>query len=322
MNDKNELVSAEIGAVVTQIDNVVKNCMPAIDNANVGFMETFIIAQGMFTLRELFTKNKEIEKAITAMANTPLGFMTDRSPAALAMRKPGKQLKPYTYPQLAEACIEAMLNGYRLTNSEFAVIAGRYYAMKNGKYRKIIETPGLTDFKFTTTPPLFDVENRLHDGQMRPTQIAKVQGFASWKLDGVQNWLGQTKDETDLEDKIVFKIKVNAFMGDDGVKGKAESKLFSKVLERITGRVLPESTDADDVIDVDLDAAPTPENDLADVVNNKPWVMPQEMQTRALECAKHDKDAWELAEKQAGPILNEESFYQVLTVFDEICENG
>jgi hypothetical protein len=47
------------------------------------------------------------------MRDTSLGFMTDRIEVTIAdARRRNKRLVPYTYEEIAECCIKAMLNGY------------------------------------------------------------------------------------------------------------------------------------------------------------------------------------------------------------------
>lgn len=227
--------------VSNEIDKIVKDCVPITSSLVPEFSKTLTLAQGVNTLREIFRTNKEIKETVQAMQNTPLGFMTDRTPAALRKAEEnGKPKKPYSYDQISEACVEAMLNGYRITGNEFNVIAGRFYAAKAGKYRKIVEDPRVTDFKFAVAPP-----------EIAGT-TAKVRCFASWKIDGQPFSIGHNTGGNGVEDRVTFNVKVNSFMGDDAVIGKAQSKLFSRVLQYLTRRIQPEATDVTeaDVIDV------------------------------------------------------------------------
>lgn len=350
MNKRNEkaLAKTELKQIVKSIDAVVKDCLPVMEKDAEGFQEALTIAQGMKTLREIFQTSQPIKDAIMAMANTPLGFMTDRTPAAVAasQRASRKTLVPYNYNEIAECCIEAMLKGYRITNNEWNIIAGRFYPAKNGKYRKVNEMPGVSDFKFTTTPPLFDIEQRMTDGKMYPTQIAKVQCFASWKLNGVPYQIGQSVNKA--EDKLVFKIRVNKGMGDDGIKGKAESKLFSKVLERLTGRIIPESTDVQEHAVIDILPEDSPAADLkkiSDVQTDEPAadqkkapgvqtdepaadhvpvheqeMTPDEIQDKIFECTMMNEDLWDVAEQEHGPIIDETSFIKTHDRFLELLK--
>ncbi len=214
------------------IDAIVSRCAPlAMESAN--FSSALAVADGIKHLRMIFTTHPGIKETVEAMQNTRLGFLTDRTPKSIAASKAqGKTLTAYTYEEVAEACIEAMIKGFRITNNEFNIIAGNFYPAKNGKYRKIIEYPGITDFQFTTTSPIYEADNK-----------AKVQAYASWCKDGIKQSLGISAPDKGIQDTQVFKIRVNAYMGEDAIIGKAHSKLFSRVLERITGKVQPEATD-------------------------------------------------------------------------------
>lgn len=228
----NELITLDQAA--KEIDKITNECAPLALQESETFSMALKVADGVKKLRQLFLSHAGIKEIITAMQDTRLGFLTDRSPKALSIAKAtGKTLNPYTYNEIAECCIEGMLKGYRITNNEINVIAGNFYPAKNGKYRKIIEYPGVTDFQFTTTTPAYDSDGK----------YAKVQGWASWKKDGIKITLGNSDPEKGVQDTQVFKIRVNAYMGEDAIIGKAQSKLFSRVMERLTGKVQPETTD-------------------------------------------------------------------------------
>lgn len=239
----------EVLAVGSQIDQIVKECMPLATQESQNFVQALTLANGIKALRQIFKTDPHIKETVEAMQNTNLGFMTDRTPQAIARAKAdGKTLHPYTYEETSEVCIEAMLKGYRISGNEFNMLVNRFYPAKDGKFRKIVETEGITDFQFTTTSPMYEAP-------VNNIQYAKVQAFASWKKDGVLATLGSS---TKTEDKLIFKIRVNRAMGEDAIVGKALSKLFSRVLMRITGKILPESTDVmeGDVVDAETTEAP------------------------------------------------------------------
>ncbi len=230
----NELLTLEQAS--GEIDKVIAECAPLCLQTQETFTATLRVADGVKKLRQLFLSHAGIKDTVLAMKDTRLGFLTDRSEKAVAAARNGnKPLVPYSYNEIAECCVEAMLKGYRITNNEFNIIAGNFYPAKNGKYRKIIEYPGVANFQYTTTPPQYDPDGK----------YAKVQGFASWAKDGVRQVLGHSDAEKGVQDTQTFKIRVNAYMGEDAVIGKAQSKLFSRVLERLTGRVEAETTDVE-----------------------------------------------------------------------------
>jgi len=256
--DGNEVVQIDY---LETVDVIVDKCLPIQAAKSQKFSEVFQLAEGIKTLRVIFDR-EEIRETIFAMKDTRLGFLTDRSEKALAIaRKNKKDLKPYHYNTLREACIEAMLNGYRLTGNEFNVIAGNFYATKNGKLRRINECSGVSDFEFTTTTPTYESD-----------KVAKVQCWASWRMDGNEVRLGY--NDNGKEDKLIFKIRVNKMMGEDAVVGKALSKLFSRVLIRLEGRITDANADepGEDAIDVTPE---TPDADFDKLLNKKGYEMDQ-----------------------------------------------
>lgn len=197
-----------------------------------GFETAFYMAAAIRDLRVVFDQ-KNVRDVVESMIDTRLGFKTDQRDGD-SYRKPIK----YEWPQIKECVIDALLSGYRITGNEFNIIGGNMYPTKEGKYRKIIEFPGLESFKPTTTPAQFFEEERSgYKGKREMFQLAKVQCFATWILNGEPQKIGHD------EDKLPFKIKVNVGMGDDAIIGKALSRLYTRVLMRLTGVSVPESDD-------------------------------------------------------------------------------
>ncbi len=252
-----------IVAVGNQIDSIVNQCLPIAAQQSQNFVQALTLANGIKALRQIILHDKHIKETITSMQNTHLGFMTDRTDLAIWKSKQGsgKELKPYRYEDVAEVCIEAMLKGYRITNNEFNMIASRFYAAKNGKFRMIQECEGVTDFAFTTTSPQYEAKSQ--DGK----QYAKVQCFASWRMDGTLVTLGSSESS---EDRLMLKIVVNKYMGEDAIVGKALSKLFSRVLMRLDGKIMPEATDViedDNIVDAEFDEKTA--SDLSEAIQKK-----------------------------------------------------
>lgn len=242
--------SQAVLVVGNQIDDIINQCLPIAAQASQNFVQALTLANGIKALRNIILHDKHIKETITSMQNTHLGFMTDRTDLAIWKSKQQgskKEIKPYRYEDVAEVCIEAMLKGYRITDNEFNMIAGRFYAAKNGKFRRIQEHEGLTDFTFTTTSPQYEPKSQ--GGK----QYAKVQCFASWRMNGTMVTLGSSEK---AEDRLMLKIIVNNFMGEDAIVGKALSKLFSRVLMRLEGKIMPEATDIiedDNIVDAEIE---------------------------------------------------------------------
>jgi len=255
--DKKLTIKDSIQSLVVttdKIDTIIAECLPIMNNlGNASIQESLVLAKGMELLQTEFKNSLAIKATILNMANKKIGFMTDRSPSAIkyAKAKQKKEIIPYTYDELAECCIEALLKGYRLISNEFNVIAGGFYAAKNGKYRKITEYPGINNFKFGTGLPEYTIQNQLAYNGVEKVQYAQISCWAEWELNAKKNTIGKT-NKTPNEEPMIFNIRVNAGMGNDALVGKALSKLFSMVLFRLDGILLSESTDIS--IDTELNA--------------------------------------------------------------------
>ena len=205
-------------AKAQEIDQVASEAMAIYENAT-SFAHELQVAQSIRALREALTP--EVMAPVMALMNTNLGFLTDRDP-----RKPKKNsepIVPYSVDVVRDVFIEAKLRGFRATGNEFNIIAGNFYGAKNGLKRRCEQTPGVTDLKIWIDVP------RTREGGA----ICKVS--ATWKRNG--------KDDK-IEGEIA--VKVNEFMGIDGIVGKAERKLYKRVLDRLTGVDTPEGDPGDD----------------------------------------------------------------------------
>lgn len=260
----------EILEKTQRIDSIVLECIPIAASQSAEISKALLLAKGVNRLMELFD-TKEIMENIMALANTKLGFMTDKSPAIIrAAKYKNKTINPYSYSEIKPCIIEALLNGYRITGNEINIISGNMYPAKDGKYRKIVEYPGVTDFAFTTTTPEYISETRMNYGSEQTQQFAKVGCFASWKKNGKVFEVGNPGKDGSIEDRLVFKIKAYG-NDDDNVLGKSLSKLFTRVLMRITGKSESEMTEfPGESIMVDQPSVETkPTNDLSDAINSK-----------------------------------------------------
>ena len=213
--------------VIDKIVKVVDECSPIIkqniakNNAiSSSIRETLILAKGIEILRNIFRTNEAVKATILNLADSPLGFLTDRA-------KKKKSEEKYQYNELADCCLEAALHGYRWYGNEFNIISHKFYPAKDGKYRHIVETPRLHNFEF---------------GNSAPKQITKeyssVSCWATWSIGDKQYDIGVKEG-----DFLTFSIRTWDDTGMDAIVGKALSKLFSRVLYRIDGTLLPEATD-------------------------------------------------------------------------------
>jgi hypothetical protein len=256
---------SDIIPVTKEIDNILSECQPIMKGEVSGMANSLILAKGIFQLKAILYENENLKKTIQYMQDSKVGFMTDRSPAIIeAAKRRGKAIVPYTYNEIADCVLYALLFGYNLYGKEFYVIAGNFYASQFGKYRHIMENRNISDFHYANSPPIFKTENRAAKEKNVIVPYAEVECFASWYRQGKKFYLGNHPDNKD-KDPLVFKIKVDAFTGDDGVVGKALSKLFTRVLNRLSCNYIeqpvldpPEPEEIEPIIEVDTNNDPTP----------------------------------------------------------------
>jgi hypothetical protein len=235
---KAEIQQEQTREIALQFDNVLDRIKEISVAQN--FTESLALADAYMQLTQLMMQ-PAIEQRIMALKDRPIGFLTDRSPDIIrSAQRDNRKIVPYSYQDIAECCVEAMAAGYRITGNEFNIISKRMYPAKNGKFRRIVENPQVTGFRFANTSPMYDVADTASKETKRgaAVQYAKVQCFAEWQQDENTVTLGH-----DEKDKLIFLIRVNAYMGEDAIIGKALSKLFSRVLLRIEGNVVPDATE-------------------------------------------------------------------------------
>lgn len=212
----------------TEITAVCRDFRSHLERNGDDFGQMFLTASAIQQIRQLFTK--EMLKEVRKLENTKLGYMTDRKPGT--KDKFNKEVEPYPDDVVRDVLIEAGIRGFRWHGNEINIIAGNFYATKEGLKRKIRETSGISQYRETIEPFRFSGGER-----------CEVTASATWQLNAKSN-----------KTRATFSIRVNRGMGDDAIKGKAESKLRRAVLF-ILGE--PELDIPDpEAIDVDTEEAP------------------------------------------------------------------
>jgi len=211
--------------VSKRIDQIASGAMDLFKQAG-SFESELAVAQAMSDLRAVLTP--EVMQPVMALMNTDLGFRTDRDPKVTPRDKDGHPMTPYPVDVVRECLIEAKLRGFHVVGNEWNIIAGRFYACKNGLRRKVTSYRGVTDFRDT-----YDVPRTVAD------KGAIVKCRASWKKEGIEDSLERE-----------FPIRVNAYMGSDAILGKAQRKLLAAVHDRLAGVMTPEGDANEEVIHV------------------------------------------------------------------------
>ena len=173
-------------------------------------------------------QNPEIIKPLRSLLGSNMGIGVDTD---------YKTKQPANYPDhvVADCVLTALSQGYRLASpagQEWMIFRGNFFAKKVGKFRKIIEFPGLTNFVHLVDPPA------------PKGDVVTVKCYAKWKLNGEQESIGYEGDE------CVFRLRQNSMSNDDNNIGKSESKLFSRILFRLTGSYIADIDDAESATDV------------------------------------------------------------------------
>jgi hypothetical protein len=204
--------------VIIEIEKACQDCSLATLQKLSPIRRTLALANGMQTIRKHLTG--PLMQDIMALANTPLGFLTDRKPGAVD--KNGKEVKPYGEGVIRDAVIEGMLRGASIIGNEMNVLVGRCYLTKAYFERAVREWPGLTHLEVSEGVPT------------RTTSASHVlvSMRATWRLNGVPQEL-QCAHTSEGDYRIP--VVENAGMGADAVLGKARRKFFAKIFARLTG---------------------------------------------------------------------------------------
>lgn len=187
----------------------------------------FVIAHAVTAIRSALTNS--IMADIMMLANSSLGFKTDRPPGSKT--KDGKPMPMYPTEVVRDCMVQALIRGLRMTGNEINIIAGNLYVTKEGYRRLVREFPGLTNLRVQCGVPKKTGEGALVDCK------------ASWEVERIP-------DEMVCEGAYAIPIRVNAAMGVDAILGKAESKLYRRIYDRLVGS---------DLALPDVEEAPTAE---------------------------------------------------------------
>lgn len=179
-----------------------------------------IMARSLKMLRQLLTP--ALMADVMELQGNKLGFRTDKD------TKGG-----YPVEVVRDVLVQAMLRGVRPVGNELNIIAGQLYITKEGFERMLKDFPGLTNLQIEIGVPAMGDKGAL------------VPCRASWKINGVSDLLVCEKG-SDSDYRIP--IKVNEGMGVDAIQGKAKSKLFRRIYERLTGTAI-EEVESGEIID-------------------------------------------------------------------------
>ena len=194
--------------VFKQMDGVVAQVLGS--DLQGKFEKAYLVSTAIQKLREGLTD--EYMRPIMAMQGSKLGFKTDKD-------KEGG----YLMNVVKDCVIDATLIGLSVAGNEFNIIGGNMYPTKEGMKALLRKIDGL----------VYDITFQLP--RMSETSAA-VTAVVNWDFKG-----GKGQKELQIP------IKVNKFMGVDGVIGKATRKASYWLYNHITGNDFGEG----DVMDIE-----------------------------------------------------------------------
>ncbi|HET7624384.1 MAG TPA: hypothetical protein VFM25_03895 [Verrucomicrobiae bacterium] len=209
-------------AMAKRVDEIASGAMELF-KVSGSFESELGVAQAISDLRATLTP--ELMQPIMALMNTDLGFRTDRDSKLAPRDKDGNPMQPYSVDIVRECFIESKLRGFHSVGNEWNIIAGRFYACRNGLKRKCEQWPGVTDLKTNWGLPRSAGEK----GAIVPVK-------ATWRKDGVADSI-----ETEIP------VRVNFGMGADAILGKAERKIYKRIHDRLSGISTPEGEAGEDI---------------------------------------------------------------------------
>lgn len=240
-------------------DNLLENMQKVIDSvapvataATVSLAQSVQLANGYNQLKQ-FLDHPQIKTLVESMANSKMGFLTDRPPGSMKWdprQKKMVKVNPYTYPEIVEAVVPLVMEGYQFAGNHINIISGNGYRAKEGKYQHIMRL--VDSFSHSVGGPLKDNPDK--DGR----GIAKMRCQARWEIEGNVGSIGYG------DDICTIAVEYDRYAGLDKLVGQAESKLYSRVLTRITGKFFSEGE-----LDSSLSVDPAPEPDKTDKVKDK-----------------------------------------------------
>ena len=206
----NENALAKVEDTATQLEQISKSFgLDGLVNVSP-IMRAVRLSQGVQALREILTIER-VKFLFMPLMGSPLGFLTDRD------RKPDK----YSPEVVRDVLVEAFLRGFMPTGNEFNIISERFYAAHNGLERKVLEFKGVSGVCLTPGVP-----------EPGPAGSALVSYRATWYLDGEQMSI-VCENKGGIDTRIP--VNVNNGMGPDAILGKAERKIYHRILKRLLG---------------------------------------------------------------------------------------
>lgn len=215
-------IPAKFEAKLAELDAFSEqNSLALLTDGKGGFTAAIGMATAMNQLRAMLTD--DVMEPIMSLQSSALGFKTDKDKDPPSQRYPVEVVR--------DVLIEATLKGFRMVGNQSNIIAGRFYATKEGFEDWMLRESRkghLTQFQDAYSVPKYISDQEAH-----------VNISASWTY---KNKMDQFKD-------VSIAIRINKGQGADAILGKAKRKLLARIYSRLTGLVIAEG-EAGEAIDV------------------------------------------------------------------------
>ena len=167
------------------------------------FERTIALGIAMNDFRDALTDG--MLQSIKKLENTKIGFRTDN---------------PNGYPLevIRDCVIEASIRGLQCVGNQWNIIAGQFYATKEGFTYLLRRLPGLSGLKIKHNPA--EIRENSTSGKSRDgREYTKIEreGLVRSRLEWT--WNGESHSE-----ELEHVIRVNAGMSQDAILGKADRK--------------------------------------------------------------------------------------------------
>lgn len=203
-------------AAIAKIDDTIRTSQKALrqaEDSNSPMLKAMLVARAMKEVRDLLTP--EIMKDVMALMGSKNGFKTDRD----------TEQSKYTVGQVKEVMTEAFLRGFFPVNNEVNIIAGGFYAAKNGLERHVREWPGLTGLEMRPDVPV----------KSGSGEVALVGYTAKWLLDGKPYSIECLKT-AERDQRIPVRVNSKSIV--DAIIGKATRKMYARIHQQLTGSAI------------------------------------------------------------------------------------
>lgn len=199
---------------IAKLDDFCKSSALAIQHAHDSgsdMQKALILARATVGIRNRLTP--AIMADVMQLQGSPLGFKTDKD------RNGG-----YPVDEVKTVLTQALIQRLRVTGNEWNIIAGNLYPTVQGLKRLVSEFPGLTDLDIQVGVPV-----------KASDETSLVPCTAKWKYEGTPYSIECIKTES-MDGRIP--VKYDKWTSIDAIIGKAKSKLYRRIYERMTGSIL------------------------------------------------------------------------------------